>query len=509
MWHRRVHQPTAAQLQGRQRDRAITRPPAWPRLRRFLRKPWNTLMSVAALLLVGLLHNTLTRSSQDSGAMLVVGAHATSISTPNPSSEVLDQGGAGFTLDRPNARLGAATWHISKQQASQAVFGGTGVYTDEAHSFDEVLNLADFWIFHPALAPGSADPESSSATTTPHSEGTVAVPRDPANVDGSTDLMWMRWTLVPHLGADDPLANSTTDPAIDRSVPSGRTGALTWATIRRCESCVGHRFVQDLWMFGGKVGGLGTLCTCTPRLSCRAAKPSSTAEIGSSASSASFFSIRTITFDAIVIFVDCCCECLVLFVAQGYTSSGDGNYLNDLWRLTVPVVNETTDLTAIFSSLRWEHIQGHGTPADNSGDPVFGNYSDAPHDEASLSAWPGAREHSVTWTKNNNLWLFGGLGFGAVPLGEYDFSAVEGHFGYMNDIWEFDTALLLWVWRGGSSLPHVYGIYATSGNGTVLSPGGRTKSAAWVSSSSNQLFLFGGYGFAEAGGAGYVFADEA
>eukprot|EP00750_Incisomonas_marina_P020899 INCI4110.4.p1 GENE.INCI4110.4~~INCI4110.4.p1 ORF type:complete len:446 (-),score=62.33 INCI4110.4:2234-3571(-) len=445
MWHRRVHQPTAAQLQGRQRDRAITRPPAWPRLRRFLRKPWNTLMSVAALLLVGLLHNTLTRSSQDSGAMLVVGAHATSISTPNPSSEVLDQGGAGFTLDRPNARLGAATWHISKQQASQAVFGGTGVYTDEAHSFDEVLNLADFWIFHPALAPGSADPESSSATTTPHSEGTVAVPRDPANVDGSTDLMWMRWTLVPHLGADDPLANSTTDPAIDRSVPSGRTGALTWATIRRCESCVGHRFVQDLWMFGGK----------------------------------------------------------------GYTSSGDGNYLNDLWRLTVPVVNETTDLTAIFSSLRWEHIQGHGTPADNSGDPVFGNYSDAPHDEASLSAWPGAREHSVTWTKNNNLWLFGGLGFGAVPLGEYDFSAVEGHFGYMNDIWEFDTALLLWVWRGGSSLPHVYGIYATSGNGTVLSPGGRTKSAAWVSSSSNQLFLFGGYGFAEAGGAGYVFADEA
>jgi len=184
---------------------------------------------------------------------------------------------------------------------------------------------------------------------------------------------------------------------------------------------------------------------------------------------------------------------------QGYAVSGQEGYVNDMWRLTIPVVNETQDVVEVFQSLRWERI-GWGSSTGNI-TAGYGIYTATNESQP----WPGARQSAGTWTHNSNLWLFGGLGFGAAPLGDTDFSAVEAHFGYMNDIWEFDTETFEWTWHSGSSLPHVYGVYESDDiDAAPLSPGGRAKSSVWISTLSYELFVFGGYGFTKAGGAGYL-----
>lgn len=132
-----------------------------------------------------------------------------------------------------------------------------------------------------------------------------------------------------------------------------------------------------------------------------------------------------------------------------------------MWRLEVPIVEESTDLSVLFSSLRWECFQRFDTihntqwlygmypnvhqittkmtaePCTDHNSSDCGKNSNLPH--------PGARQDSVTWTFKNNLWLFGGLGYGAPTSGAYDFTNVEGHYGYLNDMWEFDTASFEWV----------------------------------------------------------------
>lgn len=100
--------------------------------------------------------------------------------------------------------------------------------------------------------------------------------------------------------------------------------------------------------------------------------------------------------------------------------------------------------------------------------------------------YPGAREGSIMWLTNGNLWLFGGLG--------YDTQSI----GYLNDLWQYNINTKVWTWVGGSNLIDQLGTYGTQGSAASTNiPGGRTGSASWLDNNGN-LWLFGGQGNSQA-----------
>ena len=116
---------------------------------------------------------------------------------------------------------------------------------------------------------------------------------------------------------------------------------------------------------------------------------------------------------------------------------------------------------------------------------------------------PGGRTSAVSWTDNKgNLWLFGGYG--------YDSARV---WGYLDDLWEFNSSTDQWAWMGGSStlptpgglvnegLPGVYGTLQTPARGNI--PGSRTGASGWTDTKGN-LWLFGGFGFDSASHQGHL-----
>ncbi len=106
---------------------------------------------------------------------------------------------------------------------------------------------------------------------------------------------------------------------------------------------------------------------------------------------------------------------------------------------------------------------------------------------------PGARYGAVTWTDSQGkFWLFGGFGIASGP---------EANYGFLNDLWEFNSATNQWTWMGGSnSLPSnfsagagVYGTLGVAAAGNV--PPGRFDATGWVDSKGN-FWLFGGHNYA-------------
>lgn len=145
----------------------------------------------------------------------------------------------------PNKRQGASIWEIKTQQGAVALFGGTGIYTDETHSFEETLPLADFWIFHKVNTSSSFSVTSEAQSSKPK---TVCVP----NVEGDS-CTEMQWTLIASLGQDNPLANTSRESNVEVSKPQGRTNAQTWTTTH--ENIDGF-LTQQFWLYGGKVNKL-------------------------------------------------------------------------------------------------------------------------------------------------------------------------------------------------------------------------------------------------------------
>ena len=67
--------------------------------------------------------------------------------------------------------------------------------------------------------------------------------------------------------------------------------------------------------------------------------------------------------------------------------------------------------------------------------------------------------------------------------------------GHLNDLWKFDGKN--WTWISGSDeidQPAVFGTKRVPDSSNV--PGGRYCAVSWIDSSDN-LYLFGGYGYAE------------
>jgi N-acetylneuraminic acid mutarotase len=100
---------------------------------------------------------------------------------------------------------------------------------------------------------------------------------------------------------------------------------------------------------------------------------------------------------------------------------------------------------------------------------------------------PGTRDGSFLWIDAaNNLWLFGGFGYGT-----------DGTAGELNDLWEFDTTSLEWTWAGGTTTQAAARtpVYGTEGTPAITNiPGGRDSYAAW-NTLDNNFWLFGGNGY--------------
>jgi len=145
-------------------------------------------------------------------------------------------------------------------------------------------------------------------------------------------------------------------------------------------------------------------------------------------------------------------------------SGGFEDYLNDLWKY-----NMTTN--------QWTWVKGTSV----SGQP--GTYGT--QGTASPSNVPGSRIGSFSWTDaSGNLFLFGGMG--------YDGSSV---LDFLNDLWQYNTTSNQWTWLKGSNStvqPGTYGTQGVAAPGNVA--GARAAGNNWTDNSNN-LWLFGGFGF--------------
>jgi N-acetylneuraminic acid mutarotase len=160
-----------------------------------------------------------------------------------------------------------------------------------------------------------------------------------------------------------------------------------------------------------------------------------------------------------------------LFGGAGYDSTGAAGNLNDLWRYS-PSTNE------------WTWISG--AAADNAAG-VYGTQG-----TAAASNVPGARYSASSWTDSSgNLWLFGGVGYGAA-----------GGAGNLNDLWRYSASTNEWTWISGASADNAAGTYGTQGTASASNvPGARYSASSWIDSSGN-LWLFGGYGEDSTGNVG-------
>lgn len=164
---------------------------------------------------------------------------------------------------------------------------------------------------------------------------------------------------------------------------------------------------------------------------------------------------------------------LWLFGGYGYDSTGSVGKLNDLWKYSP-------------SSGQWTWVDGEDA-ANGSG--LYSTLG-----TAETGALPGARQAASSWIDSSgNLWLYGGVG--------YDASAAVGN---LNDLWKYTPSTSEWTWVSGGAGDNASGVHGTRGTGSPASvPGGRNSISSWTDASGN-LWLFGGYGYDEAGTLGYL-----
>lgn len=154
-----------------------------------------------------------------------------------------------------------------------------------------------------------------------------------------------------------------------------------------------------------------------------------------------------------------------MFGGDGFASNSTFGRLGDLWKY-----NPTTN--------QWTWMSGFNTVMQN------GIYS--PLGVSTPTGMPGCRYGAGTWTDNSgNFWLFGGRGL-----------AASGPQGYLNDLWKYSPSTNQWTWITGTNLTNQYGLYGTlSVPSSTNAPGTRYFPACWTDASNN-LYMFGGLGFA-------------
>lgn len=162
-----------------------------------------------------------------------------------------------------------------------------------------------------------------------------------------------------------------------------------------------------------------------------------------------------------------------LFGGEGFPASGGIGGLNDLWRYN-PTTNE------------WTWMSG----ANVIDDPGAYGTKGVP----SSTNTPGARHGSgATVDASGNLWLYGGFG-----------NVSTTAFGILNDLWRYNTTTNQWTWMTGSNLINQFGNFGTlQVNSPTNHPGGREFPACWMDKNNN-IWLFGGGGFATVSPQGHL-----
>lgn len=165
-----------------------------------------------------------------------------------------------------------------------------------------------------------------------------------------------------------------------------------------------------------------------------------------------------------------------IFGGAGYGTNIFGAYLGDLWRYD-PATN------------MWTWMSGSGTAV--AGTPYFNGIYGAQAQPAATNS-PGFRQYPVAWAdQQDRLWMFGGVGYGALGATTGDLS----------DLWFYDISLNQWAWVKGAQSIQNNGIYGTQGAPSAANlPGARDQASAFAGSSpASSFWLFGGLGYTSTG----------
>ena len=171
---------------------------------------------------------------------------------------------------------------------------------------------------------------------------------------------------------------------------------------------------------------------------------------------------------------------LWLFGGAGFPASGSipgEGALNDFWRYGV-------------STGLWTWMGG--SPSANQ-PGVYGVLA-----LASPSSWPGGRDSAASWKDGDgNFWLFGGMGL----------AAGAAYADVLNDLWKYDVGSGVWTWMSGSSAAAAHGTNGIRGQSVPTNVPSARRGAASFADASGNLFLFGGFGVATAGGPDPLLSD--
>eukprot|EP01043_Picozoa_sp_COSAG02_P043210 COSAG02_NODE_3744_length_6297_cov_479.881091_1_plen_1953_part_10 len=155
-----------------------------------------------------------------------------------------------------------------------------------------------------------------------------------------------------------------------------------------------------------------------------------------------------------------------MFGGYGRAQNGGNGFLADLF---------------LWNGVEFELVDGGPAEPDAS----FGEST------SETVAWPSSRAESTAWGDGTGIsFMFAGYGIAGQEVG------------YLNDLWSLDGVTRTWTHIGGSlTAVNVYGTYAASAVSTAW-PGSRKGHAMWRS--ADRSMLFGGFGMAERGPAGYL-----
>jgi hypothetical protein len=168
-----------------------------------------------------------------------------------------------------------------------------------------------------------------------------------------------------------------------------------------------------------------------------------------------------------------------LFGGQGVDSAGTVGLLNDLWEY-----NSTGN--------QWTWVGPSSSKIANQN----GSYGTL--EMGSGTTAPGGRQAATMWADaSGNIWLFGGFGLDSAGTGN---AGPPPAGAILNDLWEFNITTKQWIWISGSNIANqtgTYGSEATSNLSTGAAtsvPGSRWGAVGWHDASNN-LWLFGGWGY--------------
>lgn len=154
---------------------------------------------------------------------------------------------------------------------------------------------------------------------------------------------------------------------------------------------------------------------------------------------------------------------LYVFGGMGNDGSGNGGYLNDLWKFQI-------------STGLWTWVKGSNTRNQTVQPGTQG--------VANAANYPGSRRSMESYSSSDGyFWIFGGAGYGTNPSNTID----------LDDLWRYDPSTNVWTWMKGP-IQGSWGVYGSLGVPAANNiPGSRIDGYGWTY--NDEFWLFGGHGY--------------